>query len=76
MMMDDAQQLLGFSPNFDGSFDDRLILEELSETVGEASLGNRTTLYQIRDRLLHYITLGQVSEGQARERAIRTWSPS
>ena len=63
LTLDDAHQLLGFSPNFDGSFDDRLILEEVSET-------DCTALNQIRDRLLHYITLGQVSEGQARELSV------
>jgi hypothetical protein len=63
LTLDDAHQLLGFSPNFDGSFEIHLTLEALSET-------DRTTLHPIRDRLLHYITLGQVSEGQARELSV------
>jgi hypothetical protein len=63
LTLDNAHQLLGFSPDFDGSFEQHLTLEELSST-------DRTTLNQIRDRLLHYITLGQVSEGQARELSV------
>jgi hypothetical protein len=63
LTLDNAHQLLGFSPDFDGSFEQHLTLEELSAT-------DRTTLNQIRDRLLHYITLGQVSEGQARELSV------
>lgn len=63
LTLDDAHQLLGFSPNFDGSFEPHLILEEISEV-------DRATLHQIRDRFLHYITLGQVSEGQARELSV------
>jgi hypothetical protein len=63
LTLDNAHQLLGFSPDFDGSFEQHLTLEELSAT-------DRITLNQIRDRLLHYITLGQVSEGQARELSV------
>ncbi len=63
LTLNDAHQLLGFSPNFDGSFESHLSLEEVSED-------DRTTLHQIRDRILHYLTLGQISEGQARELSV------
>jgi Type I restriction enzyme R protein N terminus (HSDR_N) len=63
LTLDDAHQLLGFSPDFDGSFEQHLILEDIDAA-------DRTTLNQIRDRLLQYITLGQVSEGQARELSV------
>ena len=59
LTLNDAHQPLGFSPNFDGSFESRLILEETSKN-------DRATLHPIRDRILHYLTLGQISEGQAR----------
>jgi hypothetical protein len=63
LTLDNAHQLLGFSPDFDGSFETHLTLDNVSEN-------DRTTLHQIRDRLLQYITLGQVSEGQARELSV------
>ena len=58
LTLNDAHQPLGFSPNFDGSFESRLILEETSKN-------DRATLHPIRDRIFHYLTLGQISEGQA-----------
>ena len=63
LTLNDAHQLLGFSPNFDGSFESHLNLEEVPED-------DRATLHPIRDRVLHYLTLGQISEGQARELSV------
>ena len=63
LTLNDAHQLLGFSPNFDGSFESHLNLEEVPED-------DRASLHTIRDRVLHYLTLGQISEGQARELSV------
>ena len=63
LTLNDAHQLLGFFPNYDGSFESHLNLEEVPED-------DFTTLHQICDRILHYLTLGQISEGQARELSV------
>lgn len=63
LTLDDAQRLLGFSPIFEGDFASYLSL--LSLTIEEAA-----ELAQIRDRFLRYLTLGKVSEGQARELSV------
>jgi hypothetical protein len=55
--------LLGFSPIFEGDFESYLSLPNLaSHELSE--------LAQIRDRFLRYLTLGKVSEGQARELSV------
>jgi hypothetical protein len=63
LTLDDAQRLLGFSPIFEGDFASYLSLPSL--TIEEAA-----ELAQIRDRFLRYLTLGKVSEGQARELSV------
>jgi hypothetical protein len=63
LTLDDAQRLLGFSPIFEGDFESYLSLPSLaSHELSE--------LAQIRDRFLRYLTLGKVSEGQARELSV------
>jgi hypothetical protein len=63
LTLDDAQRLLGFSPIFEGDFESYLSLPSLaSHELSE--------LADIRDRFLRYLTLGKVSEGQARELSV------
>jgi hypothetical protein len=63
MTLEDAQRLLGFSPVWDGEFEDFLVLPDLDEL-------ERVELARLRSELLDYLTLGKMSEGQAQVIAI------
>ncbi len=63
MTLEDAQRLLGFSPVWDGEFEDFLVLPDLVEP-------ERVELARLRSELLDYLTLGKMSEGQAQVIAI------
>ena len=63
LTLDDVQRLSGFLPIFEGDFESYLSLPSLATA-------ELTELAQIRDRFLRYLTLGKVSEGQARELSV------
>jgi hypothetical protein len=63
LTLDDVQRLLGFSPIYEGNFETYLTLPSLDTSDLQA-------LAQIRDRFLRYLTLGKISEGQARELSV------
>ncbi len=59
----EVEQLLGFTPLYDGQFSDFLELQPLSQS-------ELTQLQSIRANFLTYIRRGKVSEGQARQISI------
>jgi hypothetical protein len=63
LTLDNVQQLLGFSPVYEGGFEVYLTLPGLETSDLQA-------LELIRDRFLRYLTLGKIPEGQARELSV------
>jgi hypothetical protein len=61
--LEDVEDLLGFSPLYDGGFGDFLTLRSLSDAES-------SELSRIRSNFLTYIRRGKVSEGQARQISI------
>jgi hypothetical protein len=61
--LEEVEDLLNFSPLYDGNFADRLNLQPLTDL-------DRQALQKIRSEFLDYVRRGKVSEGQATQLAI------